>query len=174
MLLICYCNVRNSFWISNWKRRKKYKDNNQRIKFSAFSVMIIMHFTFTDLLKIVVRHGKISFWSFLQKIIVTVWETVGPKNFILSVCPAFTTCIWIAKDCILMKLGGNVGSSVWLIVLKFHRNQFSDDVFWFVGIQRLVQKVLDSADIWGWFGSLEDPSICFGARSKSINCLNGL
>ena len=50
---------------------------------------------------------------------VTVWETAVPPNFI---------CLCPKMDWILMKLDGSVGTSIRLIVLKFHKNRFSDYV----------------------------------------------
>ena len=46
----------------------------------------------------------------------------------MSVCPAFTVYISLTMGRILINLGENVRTLVWLIVLKFHKNQFSVDV----------------------------------------------
>ena len=46
----------------------------------------------------------------------------------MCVSPALTAYISLTMGWILIKLGENVGTSVRLIVLKFHRNQFSFDV----------------------------------------------
>ena len=60
--------------------------------------------------------------------------TVAPTNFIsvcvyvcvcLCVCPAFTAYILVTMGRILIKLAENVGTSVRLIVLKFHKNRHS-------------------------------------------------
>ena len=40
----------------------------------------------------------------------------------VCVCPAFTAYISLSMGQILIKIGENVGTSVRLIVLKFHKN----------------------------------------------------
>ena len=52
---------------------------------------------------------------------------MAPPNFIslsvcVSVCPAFTAYISVTIGAILIKLGGNVGTLVRLIVLKFEHS----------------------------------------------------
>ena len=46
----------------------------------------------------------------------------------LCVCPAFTAYISLTMSRMLINLGESVGTSVRLIVLRFHKNQFSIDV----------------------------------------------
>ena len=65
-------------------------------------------------------------------VIVTIWETVAPPNFLclsvcLAVCPAFTAYISLSMGQILMKLGGSVETLIRFILSKFHKNRFSND-----------------------------------------------
>ena len=46
----------------------------------------------------------------------------------LLVCPAVKACILVTIGWILMKLGESVGTSVRLIVSKFHKNRVIDDI----------------------------------------------
>ena len=55
--------------------------------------------------------------------------TVAPTNFnCMSGCPAFAAYISLTTDRILIKLSENVGTSIRLIVLKFHKTRIRFDV----------------------------------------------
>ena len=54
---------------------------------------------------------------------------MAPTNFIcMSVSPTFMAYISLTMGRIVIKLGENVGTSVQLIVIQFHKNRFSVDV----------------------------------------------
>ena len=58
----------------------------------------------------------------------------------VSVCPALMAYISVTSSRILIKLGGNVGTQVRLIVLKFHFNRFSDDACHYAKGENSVTK----------------------------------
>ena len=60
---------------------------------------------FSDSFSVDEEDGK--FCNISDRLIVTVWETVVPPNFI-CVCPTFTAYILFTMGQILRKLGGNV------------------------------------------------------------------